>query len=244
MFLFVCCDQLNILLFCRSAKQFISTSLKASGPSSLTSIRSHACGNHLNATVAPLWQCGWKLKKSATSLKEFLEQLTQICSEKNGLLSGLVFQNSGGSFGHINLSFVCKCVQFAFVCTESVILQSLKMVHFRFGVYTKDKKYDFDLVSIPEDWFHCVLVFLGPSSGITIYINGSLSGSNPTGSDVIHGTTSGDVALGREFVDNDKNCADVFVDEMYFWIQPLGATEVQYLYYWYWTTNCCKFGIQ
>ncbi len=103
----------------------------------------------------------------------------------------------------------------------------------RLSVYTRSQIFYLELVTIPVDWFHCVFIFWGPTSGTSLHINGSLTGHAPIGAHLNTSTTSGDVVLGREYGEIDVHYADVSVDELYFWTQPLDAAAIWELYSWY-----------
>ncbi len=75
------------------------------------------------------------------------------------------------------------------------------------------------------------MVFYGPSDGFSVYFNGVLIASDFDGPSVdLVDNSGGNVILGKEAVNKDKSFADVTVDELYFWNQPLGAAVIQELY--------------
>ncbi len=131
----------------------------------------------------------------------------------------------------------------AFECAETEKVHQLlllfeselfQLVHFRFIVATKTALYGIKVGPISYDWIHMVLVYYGPEDGISMYINGSLVKSNLSGAPRSFGETSGNVVLCRDEAMKDKNYADVMVDELYFWNQPLGAAVVEEIYESYW----------
>lgn len=113
-----------------------------------------------------------------------------------------------------------------------LLLLTYCIMYFRVAVQTKTKKYEVALDPVPSDWFHLVVVFLGPGIGIEMYING-LRIDTSDGYGVSVGDNEGSVVLGREYPDSDFNYAEVTVDEMYLWGSPLSAAEISSLYLWY-----------
>ncbi len=81
-----------------------------------------------------------------------------------------------------------------------------------------------------EYWVHTALVYYGPEDGISLYLNGSLAGSDFSGSVVTFGESTGNVTLGREYTAYDMHYADVTMDELFFWNEALGAAVIQDIY--------------
>ncbi len=73
-------------------------------------------------------------------------------------------------------------------------------------------------------------MYYGPSEGISVYLNGSHVDSNFVGDPVSFGESNGNVILGREYLAQNFRYADVIVDELLFWNQPLGAAVIQKIY--------------
>ena len=86
------------------------------------------------------------------------------------------------------------------------------------------------MAPVSFEWIHTALVYYGPTEGISVYFNGSLVDSNFVGSSVSHEESTGIFFLGKEYSARDENYAEVIVDELYFWNQPLGAAVIQQLY--------------
>ena len=69
-----------------------------------------------------------------------------------------------------------------------------------------------------------------------MYINGAhvdsdQTGWNPDGG--FPGQNTGVVVLGRKYSGIDDFYADVSVDELYYWEEPLGGAQIAELYNWY-----------
>lgn len=104
----------------------------------------------------------------------------------------------------------------------------------RFAVGTSTTSYKVDISVVAGEWTHVALVYYGPQEGISVCHNGNLIGSDLVGSPKSHSNTSGNVVVGKIFADHDWQCADVTLDELYFWDQPFGAAVIQHLYNTFW----------
>lgn len=81
-----------------------------------------------------------------------------------------------------------------------------------------------------SEWVHIALVYYGPDVGISVYLNGDLTGSDFIGSPESYGDSFGNVVLGNVFINTDNYYGDFSVDELYFWNKPFGALAIQELY--------------
>ncbi len=100
----------------------------------------------------------------------------------------------------------------------------------RFFIATNTTGYFIRVPPISPHWVHTALVFYGPGDGISLYFNGSLIGSEFIGTPVSYGESTGIVILGGSYASRRHSHADVTVDELYFWNQPLGAAALQDFY--------------
>ncbi len=104
---------------------------------------------------------------------------------------------------------------------------------FRWNVKTSNKNYYVTTDPIPNGWFHVAVVLHGPTSGISLYINGTLSESDSDGTSGYsgpYGFSTGEVVLGRSYTQGDWNYGRGSLDELYFWTRPLSDSEIQNLY--------------
>ncbi len=103
----------------------------------------------------------------------------------------------------------------------------------RFLVATTTTRYLIEIPpgSISDEWLHVALVYFGPNGGTSLHFNGSLVASELVGSKYngISGSTNGSVILGRDKTIVNRHYADVTVDELYFWNEPLGAAVIHEL---------------
>ena len=83
---------------------------------------------------------------------------------------------------------------------------------------------------IPSDWFHIVLEFIGPDTGMKAYIDGVFKASHlskvPRTPPISSGTN---FVLGRGSVDEDDKYSTISVDEIMFWEQELSGEEISCL---------------
>ncbi len=101
---------------------------------------------------------------------------------------------------------------------------------FRWIVRTDTTTYRVQTDPIPTSWFHVVVVFHGPSVGISVYIDGNLYLSDLSGTRGTYGFSSGHVVLGRSYTQGDWNYGRSSLDELYFWTQPLSDPEIENLF--------------
>ena len=95
------------------------------------------------------------------------------------------------------------------------------------GIFAvQDMAFDFNR------WFHLVLVFHGPNDGqgITVHLNNqSVRESIKPSSNFSPGNATGEVAIGRLYVDRNEHYSNVMADELTFWNRQLSETEVEVL---------------
>ncbi len=107
------------------------------------------------------------------------------------------------------------------------------MLLFRFALASSSKLWKCSFSPDHPDWFHGVFVFHGPNTGISMYIDGHLRGSDFEAMNASRIENSGEVVIGRQFTLEDKHYADVTVDELYFWEEALCSAEIEVVYNWY-----------
>ena len=81
-------------------------------------------------------------------------------------------------------------------------------------------------------WFHMDFVFHGPNNGqgITVHLNSqSVTASSKAANNIFPNKATGEVAIGRLYMDLDQQYSNVMADELTFWNRQLSKTEVEAL---------------
>ena len=80
-------------------------------------------------------------------------------------------------------------------------------------------------------WFHILLNFIGPDSGmgIRVYHNGKQAGSGTIKSSQKLTNADGRIVIGRQYTNNNFRLGSNQVDELYFFNQPLTEDEIKML---------------
>ena len=81
-------------------------------------------------------------------------------------------------------------------------------------------------------WFHMVFVFHGPNNGegITVHLNSeSVTASSKAANNIFPNDATGEVAIGRLYMDLDQQYGNVMANELTFWNRQLSKTEVEAL---------------
>ena len=105
------------------------------------------------------------------------------------------------------------------------------LVLFSFHIKLRDVNY-FLLDKIPDDvWFQVVMVFDSGPHGV---LRGYIKGEAKHGDLVLPDTSgkeenSGDVVIGRRYVDSDFKYCSTMVDELMLWNRSLTPQEAEYL---------------
>ena len=88
-----------------------------------------------------------------------------------------------------------------------------------------------------NSWFHLVFVYQGVNNveGITVYLNNTsktsttLDSNNNNNNPPISPDSTGEVIIGKVFIDEPKHYSNVMADELTFWNRQLSETEVDAL---------------
>ena len=120
--------------------------------------------------------------------------------------------------------FACMQIPSFLACSVFGYRCGLRLYQGIFGV--QGLAFDFD------HWFHLVFVFHGPNNGegITVHLNSeSVTASSKAANNIFPNKATGEVAIGRLYMDLDQQYGNVMADELTFWNRQLSETEVEAL---------------
>ena len=107
-------------------------------------------------------------------------------------------------------------------------VEILCSIHSSFRLNLEDKWYGFG-GEIPADtWNQVVLIYNGFHGGASLYVNGEVKHTEERERNG-RKENSGDVVIGRRYVDRDDKYCSTMVDELMLWNRSLTSQEAEYI---------------
>ena len=78
---------------------------------------------------------------------------------------------------------------------------------------------------MPSGWFHTVVNYDGPSTNVTVYIDGQERGTTQGNYFETSTPSDGTAAVGRMYTDGDTKYTNFTMDELTFWNRKTGSAR-------------------